>query len=359
MNNNDNSAHQTSRRITMQDVADLAGVGIATVDRVINRRAAVKQDTASKVLAAAEQLGFRGSRLIRSQLEASRPGYRLGFLLQKQSTLFYRLLANCLNQACHTYAHADITADVIFLEELSPRAVVEAVEQLTQRCDAVALIAADHPVVNQLVDRVSQQGTPVFTLITELSSRLCAGHIGLDNHAAGRTAGWMLTRLAPLRGPLGIIVGSHRYLCQEQCEVSFRSYCRESGAGNQLVEAVISLEDAALGEEATHELLQQNPDLAGIYCTGGGVGGMIRALRDHSRKVMVVCNELTEETHTALLDGLIDCVFSHPRQQLADAAVKMMVGHLQNSGLDRHLVLPFTIHTAENITTGTTEPLTL
>ena len=43
----------------MLDVARAAGVGVATVDRVINRRAAVRPQTAQRVLEAAEQLATK------------------------------------------------------------------------------------------------------------------------------------------------------------------------------------------------------------------------------------------------------------------------------------------------------------
>ena len=44
-------------RVTMEDVAKAAGVGVATVDRVLNGRARVRTSTAEQVLHAAEQLG--------------------------------------------------------------------------------------------------------------------------------------------------------------------------------------------------------------------------------------------------------------------------------------------------------------
>ena len=44
-------------RPTVSDVAKKAGVSVATVDRVLNRRAPVKGETARRVLDAAQALG--------------------------------------------------------------------------------------------------------------------------------------------------------------------------------------------------------------------------------------------------------------------------------------------------------------
>ena len=59
------------RRVTIRDVAELAGCGAATVSRVLNRSGPASAETRARVLAAAETLGFRFNELGRS-LQSSR-----------------------------------------------------------------------------------------------------------------------------------------------------------------------------------------------------------------------------------------------------------------------------------------------
>ena len=55
------------KKNTLIKVAELAGVGIATVDRVLNERGGVRPETVRKVLRAARQAGLqRLYRMIRS-----------------------------------------------------------------------------------------------------------------------------------------------------------------------------------------------------------------------------------------------------------------------------------------------------
>ena len=49
------------KRPTMADLAQAAGVSVATVDRVINRRLPVNSDTVQRVVQAAEQIGYRAT----------------------------------------------------------------------------------------------------------------------------------------------------------------------------------------------------------------------------------------------------------------------------------------------------------
>ena len=50
---------RVSKPARIPDIAHLAGVSTATVDRVLNRRLPVREDTALQVIAAAEALGHR------------------------------------------------------------------------------------------------------------------------------------------------------------------------------------------------------------------------------------------------------------------------------------------------------------
>ncbi|MEK1851970.1 MAG: LacI family DNA-binding transcriptional regulator [Phyllobacterium sp.] len=49
----------TRKKIVLNDVAKLAGVGIATVDRLLNERGNVKPETALRIIRAVRQLGLQ------------------------------------------------------------------------------------------------------------------------------------------------------------------------------------------------------------------------------------------------------------------------------------------------------------
>ena len=59
-----------SRRPTIANVAEAAGVSVATVDRVLNARHSVRETTAERVLAAAEAIGFHAAPLLSVWLES-------------------------------------------------------------------------------------------------------------------------------------------------------------------------------------------------------------------------------------------------------------------------------------------------
>ncbi len=340
-------------RSTVRDVAERAGVSVATVDRVLNRRAPVSSNTARRVLDAAQALGFHASALLQKRVAERQAERRLGFLLQRRSETFYEALGSELIRATRDATGIAGRATVHYLDDLTPAHVAAGIADLARRCDALAIVAADHPRITEALQLVQARAIPVFTLLSDVSAPARRGFIGIDHRKAGRTAAWTVTRLAKAPGRVGIIVGSHRYLGHELCEMSFRSYCREHAPAFELLESRISFENAGFAQEATIDLLHRAPDLVGLYVAGGGMEGVIAALRDTATRdhVVTVCNELIPETRAALIEGIVDLVIATPVRALADRTVATMAEALarHDGDLPPQILLPFDIYISENV----------
>lgn len=347
------------RRATIADVAEAAGVSVSTVDRVLNGRNLVRTATAERVLAAAEVSGFYATGIIRQSLGRDRPARTFGFLLQQKSSPFYRLLADALAEVVGELPDLRARAVVQFMEDLSPEAVSAEIRSLGAKVDALAVVAADHPRIGRAIEELGTQGVPTIALISDLTTPARAGYVGIDNWKLGRTAGWAITALARRPGKVAILVGSHRYLCQDSNEMGFRSYFREHAPDFQLLEPFTSLEDARYAEEVTRDLLCRTPDLSGLFMAGGGIAGVLAALRDEDRSriagIVTVSNEQTEQTHVGLIDGILTIVLSCPIQNLAKATVRSLATVIAAPADEvKHRqpirsILPFEIHVAESL----------
>ena len=170
-----------------------------------------------------------------------------------------------------------------FVDELEPAAIVRRMQEIGRRVDALAVVAVDHPRISEEIERLQREGIPTFALLSDLGAASRAGYIGLDARKAGRTAAWAITRLARRPGAVAIFVGSHRYLDHDTREISLRSYLREHAPDFRLLEPLVDLEQPAVAYDAALTLLRRRPELVGIYSTGGGSEGIIRALLESGR----------------------------------------------------------------------------
>lgn len=340
-------------RPTIRDLANAAGVSIATANRVIGGSGNVKQSTMQRVKDAAQEIGFYGLGAIDSRVAAARAKYRFGFLLHQPSRQFYLNLAQALRLASERMTDCVIDLRIEFLDDLSPQNTAEKMLALAETCDAVGVVAAVHPIVLGAVETLQRRGKPVFALISQIAPTSHVHFIGLDNWKVGRTAAWMFTHVCDQPGKLGILVGNPRYQCQEMNESGFRSYFREYASDFTILEPRSTFESKAVAEEMTENLLKEHPDLKGLYVAGGGISGALAALRATGKagKVMLVGYELMDVTKQALLDGTMTFAISHPLNRVAEETLTGMVRSVKAKGGDGNFtsVLPFEIYTRENI----------
>ena len=343
-------------------MAEAAGVSVATVDRVLNSRLPVRQSTALRVIEAAERLGYHGASLMRARLlERSDAQIRtLGFLLLRRHEAFYQSFGRQLSAAASACGPGRCMAVVDYMDDLSPAAVADRLLDLGRDVDAIGVVATDHPHVSAAIDTLHAAGRPVFALLSDLSATRRAGYVGVDPRKSGRTAAWAIARLSKAPGPVCVLVGSHRYLGHEACEMSFRAYLRERAPEFRVLDTQINLEEPQIAHEVTLDLLKRHPDLAGLYdAGGGGMAGTLRALRAERPPghplghIVTVSNELTQEHRSALADDVIDVVLGTPQAPIARAVVHAMLEVLQRPRDERPLgvqmTLPVEIYTAENM----------
>jgi LacI family transcriptional regulator len=84
-------------------------------------------------------------------------------------------------------------------------------------------------------------------------------------------------------------------------------------------------DDAQKNYEQTRTLLEQYPDLAGIYNIGGASDGVARALKEMGRehKVVFIGHGLTPDTRAMLIDGSMDAVITQSPQSAMMSCVRM------------------------------------
>ena len=339
------------RRPTIPDLAEAAGVSVATVNRVLSGASNVRLATQERVQKAAEEIGFYGLGSIQARVSAARPHLRFGVLLLQPHRPFYQNVARALKAAAAAATGAEVELRIEFLEDLTPQNIASRALDLAQDCQAICLTSAVHPVVTETLEGIQAQGIPVFALISQISVTGQMSYIGLDNWKVGRTSAWTFANICKTPGKIGILMGNPRYRNQEMNETGFRSYFREHAPEFTLLEPLSTFESAAVAQEMTEKLLADHPDLVGLYISGGGISGALAALRAAGRagKMVVVGYDLTDVTRAALLDGTMTLVISHPLARLARDAIDGMIRACANPGSNQTSIAPFEIFTRENI----------
>ncbi|MCY0096876.1 LacI family DNA-binding transcriptional regulator [Hoeflea ulvae] len=349
----------SKRAPQMTDVAAAAKVSMATVDRVLNRRKGVKQRTTERVLQAALDLGFLTAGEF--ELIATPRPPNIVFLLPAGANPYLRLLGEKLRVRAAAKGRDAPSIRCIFIESFNARALADALRHHAAWADGIAFMAIDHPEVREAVEAVTSAGTRVVTIVSDLPHPARMGFVGLDNQSAGRTAAMLLARFSKkTSGSLALVAGSRNYRTHSEREAGFLALLEEMYPDLRVVGVREGHDDAGENYRHAMSLLQQHPDLIGIYNVGGSSNGIARALVELNRAgdVLFIGHGLTADTRKFLIDGTMDAIIdANPDTILSNAISllcappgQMLAGHGQSaSRMD--------IFFRENLPSGTGVPL--
>lgn len=342
-----------ANRPTIHDVAREAGVSVATVDRVLNGRMRVREETAQKVAAAAHRIGYHARGLLDQRLALNIPEMHFGFVLHKEKQEFYQNFSREIHAAVASRPDIRGKVTIRYSPSQSPEDFGKLLTELGGKVDVLASSATNHHSLNRVVQDLKDNGVPTFALLNDFAQGIRQNYLGMNNMKVGRIAAWMIGTAVRQPGKLAIFVGGNRWHGHVLRETGFRSYFREYAPAFTVLDTLVNLETRQLTYEATLDLLQRHPDLAGIYVAGGGMEGAIAALREVRApgKVALVVNELIADSRAALSDRYVTMVIGTPLAELCRDLVEFMVKSVREGPnpipgqhfLEPHLYIPESI----------------
>ncbi|NKJ70697.1 substrate-binding domain-containing protein [Rhizobium leguminosarum bv. viciae] len=302
-----------------RDIARQAGVGTATVERVLNGRGGVRPELVEKVISAARRLDYP-----RKLPETHRGLLRIEVLMVRPETTFYRRLSHAFERIAATLDPL-VVVHRSFAEEMNPEGIARRILSADLSRAGLILAVPSHPLIAAAVEKVNAQGLPVVHVVTRASERV-GEFIGIDNHAAGRTAALYISRMALRTGPVVAICHPIYQVHRDRIR-GFSDYFHEHPAGSSFEWLGFGGDEERSTTDRLWSALEMYPGLAGLYNAGGANSALIEVLRRHprGRDVFFVGHELTEYTRAALRDGIMDVVLDQAPEAQARRALDVIL----------------------------------
>lgn len=336
---------------TVNDIAHVAGVSLATVDRVLNARPGVRSVTIEKVQRAIDELGYirdtAAANLARKRV------YTLLFILPEAGNEFVLGLERQIAEQAEKLQLDRTLIRVAKFAPHDPQAMVGILDDLSAtETDGVAVFGPETPSVRDAVRRARDRGLAVVALVSDLPSSDRDHFVGIDNVAAGRTAGQLMGRF--VRGSGRILVVTESRLARDHLErrSGFDAVIREEFPNLEVMPSIACRDDGELHDRILPEAFETYGDVCGIYASATGGPGLIRFVREAGRgkELVVIAHELTPASRAALQARLFDAVISQDTGHLVRSAVRLLKATADRVPFDeRQERIRIEIHLKENV----------
>ena len=313
--------------LTLRDIARQAGVSLATVDRVLHNRPGVRPDTVRRVKEAIERNSFQ-PHVAAGELARGR-ARRFAFVMPSGPNPFMQQIHSYLGQMSGWLSARRLAVEMVATDVFDPSVLAASLETLAGGdCDGVAVVALDHPRVRAAIDDLVDAGVKVVTLVSDVPSSRRHHYVGIDNIAAGRTAGALVGRLVgPRTGKVAIVAGSQGLRDHAERIFGFNQVMASEFPGLDMLPVLEGRDEDERSEQVLSRLLGKHPDIVGLYNVGAGTHGVARALIDsgRERQVVFIGHDVTVLTRKLLLQGVMDAAISQNPGHEARAAVRVLL----------------------------------
>ncbi len=295
-------------RVTINMIAEKAGVSRGTVDRVLHNRQEVAPDVREHVLAVAKIMGYLTAPETRKEeklIGVILPGNRWFDDYLKKEWM------RGLKDACEIVGPLGYRVELVECETDISSDIASAAERILEKNPSgIALTGTDTKTIRDCVDGIVERGIPVVTYNSDLSGTKRSCFVGQDPHRSGRVAANMLFPGIGKGDKILAIAGNLDYAAHNSRIQGFVDACEEAGISKEQIVIRESHNEYYLTYEIVKAALAGMPDLRAVYMANESVAACAEALGEEKAawRILVVGNDLTNVTRRFLLEGTVDFI---------------------------------------------------
>lgn len=312
---------------TVHDIAKAAGVSLATIDRVLNERAGVRQKTIDKVNEAIKEIGY--VRDVSAANLARGKSYRFVFLLPDRDGEFINSIKNAVEESNQFQANVRISAEFAQFPANNPHELVKILNELGNAgVDGIAIMAPETPQLRDAISHLRERNISVVALVSDLPNTECNHFVGIDNTAAGRTAATLIGRFSSNK-KCSILVISETMQLRDSLErrLGFDAVMNDKHKHLTILPTLETYNNDERTDQIIGQAFARNPSICGVYIMGSVIKPVISAIQKSSadiQKLIIVSHELTTSSRQSLMDDQIDAIITQNVGHLVRSTLRLL-----------------------------------
>lgn len=308
----------------LKEIALQSGLSLATVDRALHGRAHVAKATQIRIETAIAELE-------QQYAQARIAGRRLVIdVVMETPQRFSNAVRLAFEAELPGLRPATLSARFHVAETFAERELLSILRTIKRRgSHGLVLKVPSTPAMAAIAAELMESCIPVVTLVTDLPASVRSGYVGMDNRAAGKTAAYLLARMAgPAPGKVLLTLSSARFSGEEERERGFREALRQDASHLEPITVSEGFGVDRTTETLVHRTLATHPDIRAVYSIGGGNRAILRAFAAEKRRLDVfAAHDLDADNRALLAKGLLTFVIHHDLRQDARNACQMVMAH--------------------------------
>ncbi len=319
--------------IGVKEIARVAQVSLATVDRVLHNRTGVSEATRAKVLTIIKKLDYKPN--IMARRLASGKVFRFASLIPavSEETAFWQAPLNGINRAEAELSQYGIEVER-HLFNLNDRKsfATNAKQILDSNVDGIVVAPSFIEESIQFTNRCKELKIPYVFINSDIPAQDSLCYIGPELFKSGYLAGSLASLSRRSHGQYLVVnivkeVDNQYHSIRKQD--GFKSYFKDKGIDAEIIEANIHQTDYEAIEHRLTEAFTRHPDIKAAFVTNSRVFSVARFIeKKRLRDVVLVGYDYIEENIHYLKNGLINFLICQKPEEQGYRGVMALYHHL-------------------------------
>jgi LacI family transcriptional regulator len=345
-----------AKNIRIKDIAQLAGVSVGTVDRVLHNRGRVSEDALKKVVSILDQIEYKPN-LIARTLGANKTYQIAALLPNPDQDPYWASCKSGLSQAEAEWLRYGVTVKPYFFNLYNKNSFKEIAETVSHaRPDGILVAPIFYHETLPFFQLFRKAEIPFVLFNTNIPESKPISFIGQNLYQSGKV-GAELMHLAQ-HGESGTLMVLHinedlnNSVHLAEKEKGFREYFGQKKNTGLEVKTLNLYNPAEPTFEKQLSVLLNEPALKGIFVSTSKATSLIAAFleRHNRRDIKLIGYDMLEDNIRFMKKGIIDFLINQNPKRQALLGLNHLIGHLvlKKEAPEQEL-LPLEIISQENL----------
>ncbi|MBO1720456.1 LacI family DNA-binding transcriptional regulator [Extibacter sp. GGCC_0201] len=291
--------------VTIQQIAEQAGVSRGTVDRALNHRGRINPEVEKQICSIAEEMGY-----VKKERKKKQKKMKLGVVTQLAKSSFMLEVNRGIQQAKSELVGRGIEVIVkegVSVNEEEQICAIDAI--VKEGIQGLAVMPTDSGRLRgKLNELIEAKHIPVVTFNSDIVGTKRSCFVGMDNQKSGRTAAGLMGMLTGGIGKVLIITGFFCNTVNSYRVEGFVEEMKRSFPELEMVGVYGSFDDAGEVEKIIVNALTGIQGITGIFVASSGQKGILKAFEQLQlkRRPYIIIYDNTPINRKLLSDGVVD-----------------------------------------------------
>jgi len=345
-----------NKKITIKDIARLAGTTAGTVDRVLHNRAEVSEATRQKILKVIKEIGYEPNIVARSL--ANKKKFNIAILIPKptKANPYWQMPMNGMERAASEIQHFGFIFHYFLYDFLAKNSFQEECSKiLNAEFDAVIMAPFFKKETELFALKLETKQTPYIYIESKLQNTNYLGFIGQDAFQSGFLAGQMMNYLITLNASV-LIVNITKEFDNSNTLIErtsgFKSFFSEKILNNEVTILQLDIPDSNDPQNIILEnLLLSEKNIQGIFIPNSRAFLIANhIIKQNLKGIHLIGYDAITKNIEYLKQGFIDFLIGQRSEEQSYKAVISIFNHfLLKKEIQRDIFMPIDIITSENV----------